>query len=293
MSSCSEALDPASPPFRKEGCALVLLGHGSTKDPHSSESTRALAGAIGDLGIFGEVHCAFWKEKPGFRDMEGLVERDEVYLVPHFISEGYYTREVIPRELGLRGPSTERGGKVFRYCDPVGGHPGVTDLLRARAVAALEEGDGVDGEKDCALLLVGHGTERNPRSADAVREQARRIAENPGPFAEIRDLYLDEEPRLAGWREAVEAPQVVVVPCLIADGMHARRDIPRLLGLPVAEPEAGEAKAVAAGAQSSVMTGRSGGRQILVTGALGADPAMREIALEQVAAFDARYLRGQ
>jgi sirohydrochlorin cobaltochelatase len=47
------------------------------------------------------------------------VEADEVYVVPLFISEGYFTEEVIPRELGLDGPGAvghAKAGKTIHYC---------------------------------------------------------------------------------------------------------------------------------------------------------------------------------
>ena len=35
------------------------------------------------------------------REVFRMVESDLVYVVPVFISEGYFTQKVIPRELGL------------------------------------------------------------------------------------------------------------------------------------------------------------------------------------------------
>ena len=40
----------------------------------------------------------------------------EVFVVPNFISEGYFTQTVIPRELELAGPSTTRpNGQTWIY----------------------------------------------------------------------------------------------------------------------------------------------------------------------------------
>src|SRR3712207_7114188 len=52
----------------------------------------------------------------------------DVYVVPNFISEGYFTQTVIPRELELSGPVTERvSGQRWNYCEPVGNHPLTTE----------------------------------------------------------------------------------------------------------------------------------------------------------------------
>ena len=73
--------------------------------------------------------------------MTTTIRRAEtVCVVPNFISEGYFTRTVIPRELGARRRRVTRRadvGQDWVYCPPVGNHPAMTDLLlqRAREVA--------------------------------------------------------------------------------------------------------------------------------------------------------------
>ena len=53
----------------------------------------------------------------------------EVYVVPNFISEGYFTQTVVPRELELDGPITTRSnGQIWRYCEPVGNHSLMTEF---------------------------------------------------------------------------------------------------------------------------------------------------------------------
>ena len=54
----------------------------------------------------------------------------DVFVVPNFISEGYFTQTVIPRELELAGRITTRAnGQIWIYCEPVGNNPLVTELL--------------------------------------------------------------------------------------------------------------------------------------------------------------------
>ena len=122
---------------KKPNAALLILGHGSTENPDSSQPTWDLADSIREEGCFSSVHCAFWKEEPSFRQIFASIEEDEVYVVPNFISEGYFTREVLPRELELEGTTTNRNGKRIHYCDPVGIHPSMTGLLADRAVEMM------------------------------------------------------------------------------------------------------------------------------------------------------------
>ncbi len=124
--------------------ALVLVGHGSTVNPDSSAPTHDHARVIRERGVFREVHCCFWKEEPSLREVWRMVESDVIYVVPNFISEGYFTQTVIPREMELTGPVTRRDGKTIYYCDPVGNHPRMTKALlrRAREVARFSATEG-------------------------------------------------------------------------------------------------------------------------------------------------------
>src|SRR5476651_1824141 len=117
--------------------ALLIVGHGSTVNADSSAPTFDHAVEIRRRGVFDEVACAFWKEEPSFRDARFLfdpVKIREVYVVPNFISEGYFAQTVIPRELELNGLRTVRpNGQVWNYCQPVGNNSEMTEILRRRA----------------------------------------------------------------------------------------------------------------------------------------------------------------
>src|SRR5436309_674702 len=83
------------------------LGHGSTVNPDSSAPTWTHAREIQRRNVFADVQCAFWKEEPSLRDARFFFPDEtihEVFVVPNFISEGYFTQTVIPRELELEGP---------------------------------------------------------------------------------------------------------------------------------------------------------------------------------------------
>ncbi|MEO0417021.1 MAG: CbiX/SirB N-terminal domain-containing protein, partial [Verrucomicrobiota bacterium] len=99
----------------KNSSALLILGHGSTENPDSSEPTWKIADHIRSEQIFSSVHCAFWKEEPSFRQIWPSIEEEEVYVVPNFISEGYFTREVLPRELDIDGYTSVSNGHKVHY----------------------------------------------------------------------------------------------------------------------------------------------------------------------------------
>ncbi|RDZ65121.1 hypothetical protein C5B90_01785 [Haloferax sp. Atlit-12N] len=225
--------------------ALVIVAHGSHLNPDSSAPTYDHADTVREVGAFDEVRTGFWKEEPSIREVLRTVEADEVYVVPLFISEGYFTEQVIPRELRLEGwdvadwdsdglsashvtlTATDVPEKTIHYCGPVGTHAAMTDVLVRRAETVT--GDPNVGE-GFGLAVVGHGTERNENSAKAIEYHADRIREMDR-FDEVQALYMDEEPEVDDVTDYFESEDVVVVPLFIADGFHTQEDIPEDMGL--------------------------------------------------------------
>ena len=183
--------------------ALLIVGHGSTVNADSSAPSLAQAQAIRERGRFREMACCFWKEEPSLRDALLFFndpEIREVFVVPNFISEGYFTQTVIPRELELDGSLTTRAnGQVWKYCEPVGNHPGVTDLLLQRAA---EVAPGVP-EAETTLFIVGHGTALNDQSAVAAKRQVEQIAAR-GRFGSVQSAYMEEPPLISDWAQPNE-----------------------------------------------------------------------------------------
>jgi sirohydrochlorin cobaltochelatase len=197
---------------------LLIVGHGSTVNPDSSPPNLAHAAEIRRRGIFAEVACCFWKEEPSMRDALLFFDDStvkEVYVVPNFISEGYFTQTVIPRELELSGRVTEWiNGQVWKYCEPVGSHAAMTDLLLGRA---REVAPGVL-PNETSLLIVGHGTSLNDNSAVAAKREVEAIRVR-GEYAAVLNVYMEEAPLVADWVNLTDTPHVVVVPFFISDGL--------------------------------------------------------------------------
>jgi len=260
----------------KTQSALIIVGHGSTVNPDSSAPTQEHARVIRERGIFTEVVSCFWKEEPSMREVLRMVESDDIYVVPNFISEGYFTQTVIPRELELDGAVTVRDGRTIKYCEPVGNHPRMTDALlqRAREVAP----DAPPAET--SLFIVGHGTNLNDNSAVAAKEQVKLIT-SLGVYAEVRAAYMEEAPLIAEWAKLSSQPNVVVVPFFIADGLHSYQDIPVLLGI---ESEIGPAASESAIFRHNPHHLRD--KTLYYASSIGTEPLMAEVIIDQVAAFD-------
>jgi len=265
-------------------------------NPDSSAPTLAHARDIRRRNIFADVQCAFWKEEPSLRDALFLFDPDtikNVYVVPNFISEGYFTQTVIPRELELSGKVTRRAdGQIWNYGEPVGNHSLMTDLLvqRAREIAPDVP------ENETSLLIVAHGTDLNENSAVAAKREAEKIR-RLGRYANVLNIYMEEFPLVSDWQTLTSTPNVVVVPFFISDGLHSYEDIPVMLG--IAEQRstrlrqsASPARTYGAARHPSERAAifrsqpyRIDDRLLFYASSIGTDPRIADIIVEQATAL--------
>lgn len=162
------------------------------------------------------------------RHVLDTVESEDVSVVPAFISEGYFTQQVIPRELGLAGPVTRKDGKTIRYAGPLGTYQGMADVILERAEDLLGDKEVPPGRR--ALVLLGHGTDLNKSSGGVIYLNAGRIRER-GLYDLVEVGFLDQDPQIGAVVENLEAENVVLIPVFIAEGWHTRETIPEDLGL--------------------------------------------------------------
>ena len=194
---------------------VLIAAHGSHLDPRSSEPVHRHAEVLRRSGRFDSVLTGFWKEEPALsRALDG-VKAGSVVVVPFFMADGYFTRTVIPRELG-QGFSGD-----LLTTPPVGLHPDLTGLVAAAArTAGASTGD--------TVIVLGHGTPRNETSAAAAACHAAKL-EKIGPFARVLPLYLDQEPSIATFDPTACPGRVVVVPLFVSDGWHVGTSIPEAM----------------------------------------------------------------
>ena len=264
----------------KPDSALLIVGHGSTENPDSSTPYFDHAAEIRRRNLFADVQVCFWKEEPSMREALLMIDAPEVYIVPDFISEGYFTQEVIPREFELTGPTTRRDGKTLHYCLPVGVHPSMTDLILRRAREVAPDAD----PKDTTLIITGHGTGLNQNSTKAIKDQAELIANSGAGYHCVTDAYMEEAPFIAEWDKLSETQNVVVVPFFISDGLHSYQDIPVLLGI---EPEVGPAASQRDVFRHNPHQLRD--KTLYYSSAIGTEPLIADVILDQIMDFDRKY----
>lgn len=227
--------------------ALLLVGHGSSFDRESSASVYQHAARIREKWFFDEVHVAFWKEQPWIHDALAQIECDDVQVVQMFLADGYFTRQVVPRELGSVRP--------YILSPPIGVHPRMPELVLARAHSVPVE------PRNSVLIVIGHGTERCETSSHSVQAITKRLR-GCSDYGGVHCGFLDQKPYIADVLEQSRAAQVVLVPYFMADGWHVRETIPRSLRL------------------TGKRTKRNG-RTIWYTQAVGTLPEMADLVLPE------------
>ena len=242
------------------GSALIIAAHGSRRALGANEMVADYADRLAARGGFDEVTPAFHDGEPRFREVLDRLSANDVTVVPMMTSDGYFTKELLPREL----LKNKRASRVrLRQTRPVGVHPGLVGLVTDR-IDALRARYRLGS---VSVSIVGHGTPRHAQSraatirlADSLRE--RHVAR------EVWPTFLDEEPYVDSLRNRTARVDLIVVPFLMINGPHATRDIPRALGLTVRR-----------GSQPP-FSGCVHGRRMICDAAIGTDVRIVELIAE-------------
>jgi len=266
--------------------ALVLVGHGSTLNAESSAPTYQHADELRRRKIFAQVIECFWKIEPSICGVLRGVFTPRVFVVPLFISEGYFTEEVVPRELGLCGRDEkafarvqQRGAQTLHYCGPVGTHDSMTGVLLARAREVVEKHPFPRAPRpaETTLFIAGHGTGNNENSRRAIERQVALIR-SQNVYAAAHPVFMEEEPRIADCYALASTKDIVMVPFFISDGLHSYEDIPVMLG----EPERAVQERFKNGQPTWRNPTEKHGKRVWYSASIGNEPHLADVILERV-----------
>jgi sirohydrochlorin cobaltochelatase len=266
--------------------ALVLVGHGSTQNADSGAPVFQHAAQLRQRRLFAQVREGFWKQAPEVVRVVPEITECRIFIVPLFVSEGYFSENVIPAALGFSietstvSPRTrEQGKQTFFYCRPVGSHESMTKVLLARARETIEKFPFPRAPrlKEISLFIAGHGTEQNEHSRKAVERQVELIRRQD-IYAGVKPLFLEEEPRIATCYETAQTKNILVVPFFISDGLHVREDIPVMLG----EPERLVKQRLEAGHATWRNPTEKRSKLVWYAPSVGTEPMLADVILERV-----------
>ncbi len=260
--------------------ALVVLGHGTVENENSATPVLLHAAELRRRKIFAAVHEAFWKQEPGVKKVLAVVSAPRVFIVPLFISEGYFASKIIPQELGFaQGPKLVVQNSELHYCQPVGTHESMTGVILSRAaeVVRIFPFPRLPKNFETTLFIAGHGTEKNENSRKPIERQVELIrAKNI--YADVKAIFLEESPRIPECYLLAKTRNIVIIPFFISDGLHTQEDIPVLLG----ETKKNVEQRLASGQGTWRNPTEKNGRLVWYSPAVGSAPEMAEVILERV-----------
>ena len=262
--------------------ALIVLGHGTELNPNSGLPAKLHAAELRRRRLFRDVHEAYWKQEPQLKSVLANISAPRIFIAPLFISEGYFSTEIIPQELGFTYPTCLKltaNEMVLHYCRPVGTHDAMTGVILARAAEVIHKFPFPRPPRpaDLTLFIAGHGTGRNRVSRQAIERQAELIRARK-IYAGVHHIFMEEEPRIGDCYSLAQTKHIIVVPFFISDGLHAVEDIPVLLG----EPATLVKERLAAGQPTWRNPTEKHGKLVWYTPSVGTAPLLAEVILARV-----------
>lgn len=150
--------------------------------------------------------------------VKDLPETGPLLVYPHFMADGWFTTEELPRRLD------EAGAREFDILPAFGLDPAVLRLCLRRAEEAILAEKHAPGQ--AALLLAAHGSPSDPRPAAAAAAAVSFLTRS-GLFREVRAGFIDEAPFLAD-AARIDGP-AICLPFFAGRAGHVETDLPDAL----------------------------------------------------------------
>lgn len=207
----------------QEEVAVVIAAHGDRGGEAPNRLLVSHADRLARCGRFRFVAPGVLKGEPALEAAllaAAASGAGRIAVYPFFMSDGYFTRTVLPERIRAAGLDRE-----VVQLPPFGLDPAVPPLLdRLARGEAGRAGLEISGTR---LLIVGHGSQFGPASAEATRKAAEAVG-GLGGWAGVEAAYLEEPPYPAEALRGSPLP-AVVAGFFAGDGMHAGEDVPEAI----------------------------------------------------------------
>lgn len=204
--------NPQASPF-----ALLLVAHGERGGRAANAGLWRLADALARRQVAPEVGVGLIKGTPTVGEtLRGLGAKD-VAVYPVLGSDGYFVRVRLPQLLAESGAG-ERVSHVFA---PLGLDPALAAIVARRLESCAKSRRVQTGQAD--VILMAHGSRRDPASRIAAQTLANRLAEKVS-VRSIGIALLEEPPSLRHAASKLIGP-ILVVGLFFGDGMHGAEDM--------------------------------------------------------------------
>ena len=212
--------EPAPDAIGGPGQALIVA-HGAPSAPEGPEQVlHGLAAATEALLPGGWAVRGATLAAPGAlaAALSDLPETKRLLVYPHFMADGWFSTEELPRRL------RDAGAGGLDILPAFGLDPAVLRLCLRRAEEAVLAERYAPGE--AVLLLAAHGSPTDPRPAAVARAAARFLAVS-SMFREVRTGFVDQAPFLAD-AARIDGP-TLCLPFFASRAGHVAADLPEAL----------------------------------------------------------------
>lgn len=198
---------------------ILMVAHGVSTDPAGSMTgLQVIADRIaGHLGDNWQISTAILSTPASFETAIKTLSTDDgpVWIWPHFMTSGWFVTHKLPRLLD------DAGLAQYRILPPFGVMPGIEQDICAHVTAAMAADGRVAAQSD--LLLVGHGSGKNPAVFDAMEAMIAGAAIQQA-FRRVSLVHLEQAPFLT--KSDLGDLDGVCLPLFAMTGGHVRDDIP-------------------------------------------------------------------
>lgn len=197
--------------------ALLIVAHGERGGLRQDRLSHGLVGHLRATERYRDVQACFISKEPTLKSVVAGLSPGPAVIYPLFMSDGYFVMQAIPKML------EEDGNRQIEVAAPVGLSPGLPQLVADHADGAARAA-GLSAE-DNRLLLVAHGSKKDPASRNAAQCVAAGLSVDER-FAGVELAFLEESPFLDDKIETVGGP-AVVVGLFTGEGLHGGVDLPQ------------------------------------------------------------------
>jgi len=217
-------------PTRRNRPSVILAAHGSRQEPNANDLVREHAERLETRFGLAPTGVCFHQGSPGFSEILDLLSPDSATVIPFFLSDGYYSKDVLPKELSKNRRFKEIPVEIT---PPVGVHPEIPILVKDRIQELIRLFQ--LPPEETTVLVVGHGTRRNSTSRDST-EQLVEYLERSRVCSTFYSAFLDDTPGLEEQLSHVQTSTGIVLPFLIGQSAHVLHDIPAKMAIKGTSP---------------------------------------------------------
>ncbi len=204
--------------------ALIIVTNGEARGEKRNSALLKLTASLQnheDLRQkdIDKVSCCVLSGKPTVSAalQQAAKTADHILIYPLFMSEGYFLKTALPSQIASSDISTP-----ITMLPSLSSDPALPPLLYQKALETLRTTQWQIEET--RLLIVGHGSSKNPASAQATRRQARNLITS-SQFLGIETAFLEEEPFIEELLGHTKQLPTIIIGYFTGQGLHGKNDI--------------------------------------------------------------------